>query len=172
MPDFTAFQGRWGCKKQGEDMNLRRLGRGVTVLGAAAVLAFSYTTSAQAATFPHDGHQAYQDGCRADQQTIYHRTIMAGSTAIGYVDLMYSVNCHTAWAHVHSIYTVVNQTWVTHGTIRRINDGTSYRCTGDEGSQDCYTPMVYDKGMMSYATGEIDPNGATGADYSNQTPSY
>jgi Protein of unknown function (DUF2690) len=153
-------------------MNLRRLGRAATVLGTSAGLAVAFTTSAQATTFPHDGHQAYQDGCRADQETIYHRTITAGSTAIGYVDLMYSVNCHTAWAHVHSIYTVVNQTWVTHGTIHRVNDDQKYSCTGAEGSQDCYTPMVYDKGMASYASGEIDPNGAQNTNYSNQTPSY
>jgi hypothetical protein len=67
---------------------------------------------------------------------------------------------------------VVNQTWVTHGTIRRVNDGTAYGCTGDEGSQDCYTPMVYDKGMLSNASGLIDPHGALNPKYANQTPSY
>ncbi|WP_458535146.1 DUF2690 domain-containing protein [Oryzihumus sp.] len=60
---------------------------------------------------------------------------------------MYSVNCHTAWAHVHSSTTQVNQTWVTHGTIHRNYDDKEYGCTGTEGSNDCYTPMVYDKGM-------------------------
>lgn len=151
---------------------LRTIARAAGALVAALVLTTNAAAAAQAATFPHDGNRAYEDGCRADQQTIYHRTIYNGSTAIGYVDLMYSVYCHTAWTHVHSIYTVTNQTWVTHGTIHRNYDGKEYYCTGAEGSQDCWTPMVYDKGMTSYAKGGIDPNGATNAYYSATTPSY
>jgi hypothetical protein len=151
----------------------RNLARTVGALAAAVVVATGFATSAQAATFPHDGNRAYEDGCRADQQVIFHKLINndAGN-AVGYVDLMYSVNCHTAWAHVHSSITQVNQTWVTHGTIHRNYDDKEYRCTGTEGSNDCYTPMVYDKGMTSYAVGAVDPNGATGAYYQAKTASY
>lgn len=150
----------------------RNLARTAGALLATLVMATGFATAAQAATFPHDGNRAYEDGCRADQQVIYHKNINKDGSAIGYVDLMYSVYCHTAWAHVHSSITVVNQTWVTHGTIHRNYDGKEYYCTGAEGSNDCYTPMVYDKGMTSYAKGGIDPNGATNAYYSAQTSSY
>lgn len=143
------------------------------VLGTALVLTAGATIPASAATFPLDGDHARDDGCRADQKVIYHTLINDDAgTAVGYVDLMYSVYCHTAWAHVHGTHVVVNQTWVPHGYIHRNYDDKVYQCTAGEGTQDCWTPMVYDKGMTSYAKGVIDPNGATGALYSARTPSY
>ncbi|MGN6300883.1 MAG: DUF2690 domain-containing protein [Angustibacter sp.] len=150
----------------------RTIARAALAGVAALLMAAGSTAAAQAANFPHDGNRAYEDGCRADQQTIYHRLIKKDGNAIGYVDLMYSLKCHTAWAHVHSSITVVNQTWVTHGLIHRNYDGKQFPCTGTEGSNDCYTAMVYDKGMTSWARGTIDPNGATNTQYSNTTPSY
>jgi hypothetical protein len=143
------------------------------VLGAAAVMTVALASPAPAAVFPHDGHRAADDGCRADQKVIYHVLIKdTAGTAVGYVDLMYSVYCHTAWAHVHGVRTVVNQTWVPHGLIHRNYDGVQYSCTTPEGAQDCWTPMVYDKGMTSYARGTIDPNGATNTQYTQRTPNY
>ena len=140
------------------------------MLGLTAALGLA--TSAQAASFPHDGHHPRDDGCRADQQVIYHTLIKNGSTAVGYIDLMYSVHCHSAWAHVHGTRVVQNQTWVPHGYIHRNYDGKEYQCTTGEGEQDCYTPMVYDLNMTSYAKGIIDPNGATNTEFTARTPSY
>ncbi|MFC6007998.1 DUF2690 domain-containing protein [Angustibacter luteus] len=138
----------------------------------ALTAATGLATSAQAANFPHDGNFAREDGCRADQQVIYHTVIYQGSTAVGYIDLMYSVHCHSAWGHVHGTRTVQNQTWVPHGYIHRNYDGKQYQCTTAEGAQDCYTPMVYDLNMTSYAKGIIDPNGAAGTEFTARTPSY
>jgi hypothetical protein len=150
----------------------RSIRRAAAVGMTVAALGVGTAASAAAANFPHDGHRAYEDGCRADQQVIYHTLIKNGSTSVGYVDLVYSVACHTAWAHVHGTRVVSNQTWVPHGLIHRNYDGKQFGCTAGEGTQDCYTAMVYDKGMTSYAKGTIDPNGATNAQYSARTPNY
>ena len=151
----------------------RSIVRAVLAGVAAILMVAGSTAAAQAATFPHDGHRAYEDGCRADQQVIFHKLIKDEyGNAVGYVDLMYSVYCHSAWAHVHSVRTQVNQTWVTHGRIHRNYDGKEYGCSGVEGGNDCYTPMVYDKGMTSYAWGEVDPNGCCGQPYDARTDSY
>lgn len=152
---------------------LHQIRRLAAVLMAAAFVAAAAAAPASAATFPYDGDYARQDGCRADQQVIYHTLIKDNSgTAVGYVDLMYSVYCHTAWAHVHGTHVVVNQTWVPHGHIHRNYDDKVESCTAGEGTQDCWTPMLYDKGMTSFARGVIDPNGATGDIYAANTPSY
>ena len=152
----------------------RTIVRAGLAAAAALLMAAGSTASAQAATYQLDGKRAYEAGCRADQQVIYHRLLKSKATGevYGYVDLVYSVHCHTAWAHVHSTRTVVNQTWVTHGKITRNNDGVHYGCTGKEGSNDCYTAMVYDKGMTAFAYGAVDPNGASGDVFENHTPSY
>ena len=150
-----------------------RVTRGILAVLLAMAGALGVATTAQAANFPHDGHHARDDGCRADQQVIYH-TLIPGpnGTNSGYIDLMYSVYCHSAWAHVHGTRVVTNQTWVPHGYIHRNYDGKQYECTTPEGAQDCYTPMVYDLNMTSYAKGIIDPNGATNTQYSARTPNY
>ncbi|WP_460460365.1 DUF2690 domain-containing protein [Angustibacter peucedani] len=146
--------------------------RAAAVVMAAAAIGVGTASSASATHYAIDGDRAADHGCRADQQVIYHTLIKNGSTAVGYVDLMYSVKCHGAWAHVHGTRVVSNQTWVPHGLIHRNNDGVQYGCTAGEGTQDCWTPMVYDKGLSAYAQGTIDPNGATNTQYTARTPSY
>src|SRR5215218_2475135 len=95
----------------------------LAALVAAATLAMlGGPTPADAATYsPMDGHYAYEFGCRADQQVIFHKVLYNGSTALGYVDLMYSVNCHTAWAHAHSV-SATSETWALYAFIHRNRD--------------------------------------------------
>jgi hypothetical protein len=86
---------------------------------------------------------------------------------------MASTYCHAVWAHIHGVRVVVNQTWVPQGHVHRLSDGqNSPTCYAAEGTQDCYTTMLWDKDVQSYAYGAIDPNGATGAYYSAKTPAY
>lgn len=55
----------------------------------------------------------------------------------------------------------------------RNSDGkNSPTCFAAEGTQDCYTTMLWDKDVTSYAFGAIDPNGATGTIWTAKTPSY
>lgn len=158
-------------------MQLRRLlGTSLAVASAVGAVAVATAAPAAAATPTQstiDGKQAYEMGCRADSKVIYHVLIKnSAGTAQGYVDLVASTYCHSAWVHVHGTRVVQNQTYVPHGTVHRNSDGREYRCTGGEGTQDCYTPMVWDKGVTSYGIGEIDPNGATNTTYKARTASY
>lgn len=82
---------------------VRSLGRVLGPLGAALVMTTTFTGMAQAANFPMDGDHAYQHGCRADQEVIYHTYIRDTSGNLyGYIDLMYSPKCVTTWAHAHA----------------------------------------------------------------------
>lgn len=40
--------------------------------------------------------------------------------------------------------------------VIRNNDGRTYGCTIHQGRTQCCTPMVYDKGMASFAQGAVD----------------
>ncbi|WP_030526539.1 hypothetical protein [Phycicoccus jejuensis] len=89
---------------------------------------------------------------------VYHKVLKTdGGKAVGYVDLEYSVACHSARAHVHEIY--VSHPGATHGAgaaIKRNSDGVTKRCTVQEGKHDCRTGWVYDKGVTSFASAWID----------------
>jgi hypothetical protein len=143
---------------------------------AAAVAVAGLLTAAPAGAATQstiDGKTPSSQGCTADQRVIYHTLIMNGSTAEGYVDIIGSTYCHAAWGHVHGVHVVSNQTWVPAGHVHRNSDGkNSPTCTAGEGKQDCYTTMLWDLNVTSYAYGQIDPNGATGALYSARTPNY
>jgi hypothetical protein len=77
----------------------------------------------------------------------------------------YSLACHTAWARLTLNFTegpCGNATAgydCQHAYVVRNNDGRTYKCTISQGQSQCYTPMVYDKGMTSYAQAEIDSAG-------------
>lgn len=140
---------------------IRSLARTVGSLVAALIMASTFTGMAQGANFPYDGDHAYQDGCRADQEVIYHRYIRdSAGNLYGYVDLMYSPSCITTWAHVHADFAALGDT--VQGTIIRNYDGKEYSCYGYNGTSDCWTPMVYDQNMTSYAVGVIQDPGNYG----------
>lgn len=145
-------------------------------MAAAATVGLALATPASAATISQgtvDGAHPADLGCRADQTVIYHTVINGAGIQQGYVDLMASTHCHAIWAHVHGVRVVQNQTYVPQGYVHRNSDGkNSPYCFAGEGTQDCYTTMLWDRGVTSYAVGIVDPNGATGTEYRAQTPSY
>lgn len=149
----------------------------VRTLAATAVVATVGLLAAPSAfaISPGDvnGKHPRDVGCRADQKVIYHKLIKGGGTTYGYVDLMYSVHCHAAWAHVHGVKKVWNQTYVPQGFVRRSDGKQSPTCYAKEGTQDCYTTMLWDKDpFWAHAKGIIDPNGATNTWYSAWTGKY
>ncbi len=138
---------------------------------AAGIAAATVLNAAPAYAYAIDGDYAYQDGCRADQQVIYHKVLNLNGSAIGYVDLMYSVYCHTAWAHAHSVRPSASN-WALHAEIHRASPSQSYDHQAAAGDQDVWSQMVYDKGLSSYAEIIIDPNGCCGVEYTAKTSSY
>jgi hypothetical protein len=133
---------------------LRGIGRAAGSLGAALVVATAFAGAALGANFPYDGDRAYQDGCRADQEVIYHKYIRDNAGNIyGYVDLMYSPSCITVWAHAHADFPGQGDT--IEGHVIRNYDDKQYHCYGAIGDSDCWTAMVYDKNMTSYVVGVV-----------------
>jgi hypothetical protein len=98
----------------------------------------------------------------------------AGST-FGVIELRYSLRCHTAWGRLTLDYTqgACGNSAAGYACpsafIVRNNDGRQYSCKISRGQTQCYTPMVYDRGMTSYAQAYVD--GVTG-EARTRTASY
>jgi hypothetical protein len=106
---------------------------------------------------------------------VYHTPLTYAGSTYGYVDLEYSTACHSARAHVHSIY--VSHPGDSHGlvgSINRVNSTAVQRCTAVEGAQDCRTAWLYDLDpYKATAHGDVDlyPTGGY-HDAVGTTPAY
>lgn len=91
-------------------------------------------------------------------KVVYHTLIKNRGNTVGYVDLEYSVACHSARAHVHSIYKAhPYDTHGAYGQIYRTTGSTEKHCYVAENKQDCTTGWIYDKDpYKAKAYGSID----------------
>jgi hypothetical protein len=108
-------------------------------------------------------------------KVIYHTPLKYSGNTYGYVDLEYSTACHSARAHVHSIY--VSHPGDSHGLwgqIKRVNSTAKKECWAAEGKQDCRTGWLYDLDpYTAKASGDLDlyPTGGY-HDAVGTTPAY
>jgi hypothetical protein len=139
--------------------NLTRGGIVTALLGT--LLLVLMPSSAQAYTY--DGKDPSATGCGSDARTVHSaRMVNPRGYDFGVIELRYSLNCHTAWARL----TLDSRQWncgdaaagyaCSTARIVRNNDGRAYGCTIYEGQTQCYTAMVYDKGLTAYAQGTVD----------------
>jgi hypothetical protein len=130
----------------------------------AALMGISFfATSGSAQAYSYDGQNPASTGCGSDATTMESaRMVNHAGVDFGVIELRYSINCHTAWAR---LTLDDGQQWCGNAsagyacstaTIVRNNDGRAYTCTIYTGQHQCYTAMVYDKGLTSYARGVHD----------------
>jgi hypothetical protein len=103
-----------------------------------------------------DGQWPDISGCANTAITAESTTIYWGDNeAIGRIDLRYSTACRTVWARVLSYYDGgVGET----ATVIRNSDGADHSCytylySQLLGAYSCYTEMLYDGGVTSFANG-------------------
>ncbi|MER5664741.1 DUF2690 domain-containing protein [Streptomyces mirabilis] len=139
----------------------RKLARAGVVVGGLGLSMIATVGGAQAYTY--DGSDPSSTGCSSGSTTVASATVKASSGAtFGTIELRYSTSCHTAWARLTLDYTqsacgnAAAGYDCAHAYIVRNDDGRRYSCTINKGETQCYTPMVYDKGMTSYAQAGID----------------
>jgi hypothetical protein len=138
--------------------NIVRGGLVATMMGISVL-----ATSGSAQAYSYDGQNPATTGCGNDATTMESaRMVNAYGTDFGVIELRYSLNCHAAWARLTLDYAQPDCGDAAAGyacsvaRIVRNNDGRVYGCTIYEGEHQCYTAMVYDKGLTSYARGIID----------------
>lgn len=137
---------------------------------AATLLTFGLvsTQAPIASAAAYDGQlPGVGNTCDASASTVRQADI----GTLGWIELRYSSVCRTAWARVYS-YNGYQPSVAFSSTakVHRNSDGLQYSCTfTTAGQHSCYTKMVNDSGVTSYAWGEID-NGLTWI--TGQTTSY
>ncbi|MEU6976012.1 MULTISPECIES: DUF2690 domain-containing protein [unclassified Streptomyces] len=134
---------------------------GTALLLAAGALALT-GGSAQAATY--DGADPASTYCGGTTSTVKSATIYGPNDSYnrGTIELRYNSACRTTWARI----TLTNpQGWCGNASagvacalaqVTRNSDGRTYSCHVPQGSTSCYTPMVNDAGVTSYAYAELD----------------
>lgn len=139
----------------------------VVALGVGALVATPGSASAAA----YDGQSPVTSGCDATASTVRSAPISQPGYQLGYIELRYSSACRTAWARVVSFNGYQpSVAYMSEAIVKRNSDGLSYRCQFSvAGQKSCYTRMVNDAGVTSYARGGID-SGVTW--YYGQTTSY
>ncbi|MEU3790333.1 DUF2690 domain-containing protein [Streptomyces fructofermentans] len=139
---------------------MRNLARAGVVAGALGLSLIATMGGAQAYT--HDGSDPSAAGCSGDATTVESATVKNSNATFGTIELRYSLKCHTAWARLTLNYTqsacgnAAAGYECAHAYVVRNNDGRQYSCEISKGQKQCYTPMVYDKGLTSFAQAYID----------------
>ncbi|MFJ9908892.1 DUF2690 domain-containing protein [Streptomyces sp. NPDC101152] len=152
-------------------MNLAHgLGRAAAVAAlTAAPLALSGT--ARAATY--DGQDPIAGGCASSAITAESAPIYRGDGAqVGTIQLRYSTSCRTVWARILSPAFSSGVAFVyrnTGGAEGCPANGNTLTWSSTLGAYTCYTPMLNDANVTSYADGTINLH--TGAVF-GQTGSY
>ncbi|MDX3246667.1 DUF2690 domain-containing protein [Streptomyces sp. ME18-1-4] len=142
--------------------------KALSVGAAAAALVVGLTGSASAAAYDYE--DPISSGCANTAITAQSTGIYVGSTRVGTIELRYSTGCRTVWARVKSTGPYGG------ATVTRTSDYDWDRCgslsyNSSMGQYTCYTRMLNDAGVESYAHGSASAsNGYNSDEY--QTASY
>lgn len=141
-------------------MKTRKRVVGVATLVLALVFTLAPAPAAHAADFARDGQNPANTVCANDARTVMSARLYNSSwgySPSAVIELRYSPYCRTVWARVTgaSRYSAGDHAG-GYARVTRNYDGKSYACRVYSGNS-CYTAMVYDANMTSYAYGSDDP---------------
>ncbi|OKJ14012.1 DUF2690 domain-containing protein [Kitasatospora sp. CB01950] len=106
--------------------------------------------------------------CQGDAVTVGSFSLPQGS---GYrvVEMRYSPSCEASWARLSNGSYDVHNAAPPYTKIIRNSDGRSYQCTVQTSGGSCYTAMVGDHNVTSYAYGWYDAGVVV---YTGRTANY
>jgi len=115
----------------------------------AGLLPLTVAVPAEATNYAYDGKDPIATGCANDATTkaLSHLN-SGGDWSEAYVELRYSLKCHTAWARLSNAYGPDPGNFTGgYALIHRNSDLKQYRCDLVDAVEytSCYTAMVYDK---------------------------
>ncbi|MFI7505097.1 DUF2690 domain-containing protein [Streptomyces sp. NPDC049687] len=148
----------------------KRIALTAAALTLGSGLAILPATGASAAAY--DGQSPVTSGCANSAITARTKNIYVGSKLVGRIDLRYSTSCRTAWGRVVAYYLA----GAGEANVYRNSDGKYYFCDNTDWSDavngfTCYTAMVNDAGVTSYAWGQADDSDTGDTGYA-MTGSY
>ncbi|MFF7680041.1 DUF2690 domain-containing protein [Actinacidiphila glaucinigra] len=137
----------------------------VTMLfaGAATIGLTSPASAATCSGSSCDGKNP-SSYCQSDARTV--QSLALGQAVL---ELRYSPTCRAAWARIsNASYNTFDQ-FTPYATVHRNSDGREYSCSVSTSGSSCYTLMVNDANVTSYARGMWDSGART---YEGRTGSY
>lgn len=102
--------------------------------------------------------------CQGDART--EESVRLGQALL---ELRYSPGCRAAWARISNAGYVPQDNFTPFATIHRNSDGREYSCSVPRGETSCYSRMVNDRNVTSYAKGMWDSGARI---YEDRTASY
>ena len=150
----------------------------IGLLAATLGLGLIASAGSASATTSYTGLDPIATGCATGAVTMESATVhgLDGAT-VGTVELRYNTSCHAGWARL----TLTGPLQVCNGhapawgcdtasaLIHRNSDGTEEGCSVTPGQTSCWTNMVDDLNVTSYAKGSFYSIDKT---YTATTPSY
>lgn len=142
-------------------MNISVARKPLAVASAAIALTVGLSGSADAAAY--DGQDPISSGCANSAITARSNAIYVGGTQVGTIELRYSTSCRTAWARVRSTGPYGT------ATVTRTSNWDWYRCdslswNASMGQYTCYTQMLNDAGVESFARGSASMSNGYNSD--------
>ncbi|MEU6404661.1 DUF2690 domain-containing protein [Streptomyces sp. NPDC046985] len=132
-------------------------GRSALIVAAISVAApIVASPTVHAATY--DGQKASSTSCWNDRRIVSSTHLYAGSYQDqSIIDLYYSPSCRTAWGRIeHGSIASPGDNNGGVAEVTRNSDRRTYSCRVVDSSGSCYTAMVNDANVTSYAYGEED----------------
>jgi hypothetical protein len=138
-------------------MRMSVIKKTLAVTTASIALAVGFTGSASAAAY--DNQDPISSGCANTAITARSSAIYVGGTQVGTIELRYSTSCRTVWGRVRS-----NGPY-GHAKVNRTSDWEWTYCdnlswNSSMGQYACYTAMLNDVNVESYATVCCPPTAA------------
>ncbi|NNN36876.1 DUF2690 domain-containing protein [Streptomyces sp. S3(2020)] len=102
--------------------------------------------------------------CQGDART--EESVRLGQALL---ELRYSPSCRAAWGRISNAGYDTRDQFTPYATVHRNSDGREYSCSVSTDGTSCYTRMVNDANVTSYAKGMWDSGART---YEDRTASY
>ena len=142
-------------------MRISVVKKSLAVVTASIALAVGLTGSAGAAAY--DNEDPIASGCANTAITARSTAIYVNSTQVGTIELRYSTACRTVWGRVLSTGPY------GHAMLSRTSDWEWNDCgnlswNSSLGKYTCYTAMLNDAGVESYARGSASMSNGYNSD--------
>jgi hypothetical protein len=142
---------------------IRRLAVGLLATAAGAVAVPGVATAAPSNTASPSvvaASTCYASSCEGKDPAVYcqgdAQTLESVLLGQALLELRYSRTCRAAWARISNAPYIEFESVPGWARVHRNSDGKEYGCTVQPGATKCYTAMVNDANVTSYAYGEWD----------------
>jgi Protein of unknown function (DUF2690) len=144
-------------------MSIGKLARvAVGVIAILGVIGLSAATAQPVAAATYDNVNPDGNACQNTAIVARHKDILDNQNKIaGYVELRYSTACRTVWARVHGPKGSQGDSYGPRGYVHRNSDGKQLSVIHcDSTGTNCWSNMLNDAGVTSYAHGNVDESSA------------